>query len=1109
MKKLLLFILLGLYSTLSYAQSNFSVTYGFDGVTSSTGRTDPTAPPTASNVTFSSFTSVGASANPNASARFSFTSWPLGATNNTDDFTGSIDLTKYYEVTITPGSNYTLSLTNLIFTLQRSGTGIRQYAVRSSIDNFASNLSATINPSNSNLSVVATNTFQVSDPSTTALNGSTITFDSNHSSTAPIIIRFYGFNAEASGGTFSIDNVTITGSTTLSNVNAPLISSNPTSLAFGSQNINTTYTEKALELTYSNLTNADLTLSTAAPFIISKTSNGIYGTSLIYTNAERTSPTTLYVKYAPTSIGNNTGSLAISGAGLSSTTNVALTGFGLDPNFEINSDYVQLFNDPNYLINSYWKQVSVKGSAKTWEYTSSNPRTGAGAAYMNGFSETETDGDGNKPSDDWLISPKMNLTAFPNYPIVSFWSRKWFAGPTLKVYVSTTYNGSAAINLADWTEITSPGLPNTTGVWLQSNNIDLSAYKTAATYIAFRYATETGSNGNAAEWRIDDFSLTNKTATSSIPKNTITFTETSVGSTSTSKSFNFSSSGYGDITINAPSDFEISADNASFHPSLTVLAADAVSAKTIYARFKPSTTAAQISGALTFSGTGLTENGPTLLGSSLLKSNTFDLATWNMEFFGNGTAIAGSFGPTDRNLQINNAATVYNNMLPDVIGIQEISDETAVDELLTKLPSTYKKRMSQVYSYSIKPPTSNDPFPVQKLGFIYNSATVDTVGFRAMFVGIYKDAVAGTTIPVAGNSNNRVDDGFWSSGRLPFIGTFNVTTLDGLRKKVNVVVIHAKSGGNTTDYNRRVIDVQVLKDSLTAQYPGENNAIIGDYNDFVVGSNAGNLTSPFKVFTDNGYKALTLDLLNNGKGTYVGSTNPSMIDNIIVSNELDAFTAINSTAIEDARDYISGYATNTSDHLPVYARFSFPIGTLPVKFENFTAKQEGAAVILRWSTASESNNNYFTVERSTDGVKFEKVKDVASNGNANQKNTYSAIDNNPKQGRNYYRLKQTDLNGDVSYFTEVRVVNILDGNAGLLIYPNPVKDKVTINYVSTSSNIGLSLISNDGRLIFKSKGSVKSLEQQLNSKIASIPNGLYIVSFTENGKSHREKLVKH
>lgn len=193
--------------------SNFTADYTFDNVTSTSGTTDPTAPPTATNVTFGSFSATGVSANSSGAGRFSFTGWALGATNGSDDFTGDIDPTKYYEVTITPNSGNTLLLSSLTFTLQRSGTGIRQMAVRSSLDGFTDNLPVTIDPANDNLSVVSSNVVQVTDAATTAQDGSTITFGSDFSAiTTPVTFRFYGFNAEASTGTFSIDNVTFTGS---------------------------------------------------------------------------------------------------------------------------------------------------------------------------------------------------------------------------------------------------------------------------------------------------------------------------------------------------------------------------------------------------------------------------------------------------------------------------------------------------------------------------------------------------------------------------------------------------------------------------------------------------------------------------------------------------------------------------------------------------------------------------------------------------------------------------------------------------------------------------------------------------------------------------------
>jgi len=81
------------------------------------------------------------------------------------------------------------------------------------LDGFTDNLPATINPANDNLSVVSTNIIQVTDAATTAQNGSTITFGSDFSAiTSSVTFRFYGFNSKsANNGTFSIDNVTFTG----------------------------------------------------------------------------------------------------------------------------------------------------------------------------------------------------------------------------------------------------------------------------------------------------------------------------------------------------------------------------------------------------------------------------------------------------------------------------------------------------------------------------------------------------------------------------------------------------------------------------------------------------------------------------------------------------------------------------------------------------------------------------------------------------------------------------------------------------------------------------------------------------------------------------------
>src|SRR5688572_7178755 len=111
-------MLLVLFSLTSGAQS-FTALYDFAGVTTTSGRTDPSPVPSVAGVTFGSFTATAnLSANPNAGGRFSFTLQELGATNGSNTFTGDINTSKYYEVTLTPQTYYSLDLDSITFTLQ-------------------------------------------------------------------------------------------------------------------------------------------------------------------------------------------------------------------------------------------------------------------------------------------------------------------------------------------------------------------------------------------------------------------------------------------------------------------------------------------------------------------------------------------------------------------------------------------------------------------------------------------------------------------------------------------------------------------------------------------------------------------------------------------------------------------------------------------------------------------------------------------------------------------------------------------------------------------------------------------------------------------------------
>lgn len=232
MIKNIVIITLTFFCFYSFGQ-NFVATYSFANVSTTSGSVDPSPSPLANGITCEAFTYFGPALNPNASGRFSFTNWPAGASDGDDNYgnyTAVLSPTVYYQVKLRVVSGHTLDLISLSFSVRRSGTGVRNYAVRSSLDNFNNNLAATTG-TNSKLSVIPGEVFYWNyDSISTASDqrGSRINFNNQFVGiTDSVTFRFYGWNSESTGGTFSIDNVSITGSVLDSLILSPVIHSMP------------------------------------------------------------------------------------------------------------------------------------------------------------------------------------------------------------------------------------------------------------------------------------------------------------------------------------------------------------------------------------------------------------------------------------------------------------------------------------------------------------------------------------------------------------------------------------------------------------------------------------------------------------------------------------------------------------------------------------------------------------------------------------------------------------------------------------------------------------------------------------------------------------------
>jgi PKD repeat protein len=190
--------------------------YKFDSVTTGSGASDPTPLTVITGTTYTPFTANGVSANSSIAKKFAYSGWDTGAPDGATTFsslTGTINTSKYYEFTVKPSSiSYQMTLTGITFEVNRSATGPRTYAVRSSKDGFAANLPASITPANTNLAVQTGNIFFMKFDSTSVQKGTKITLGSSFAiDTTTVKFRIYAYNAEDAAGSFGIDSVYLSG----------------------------------------------------------------------------------------------------------------------------------------------------------------------------------------------------------------------------------------------------------------------------------------------------------------------------------------------------------------------------------------------------------------------------------------------------------------------------------------------------------------------------------------------------------------------------------------------------------------------------------------------------------------------------------------------------------------------------------------------------------------------------------------------------------------------------------------------------------------------------------------------------------------------------------
>jgi len=220
------------------------------------------------------------------------------------------------------------------------------------------------------------------------------------------------------------------------------------------------------------------------------------------------------------------------------------------------------------------------------------------------------------------------------------------------------------------------------------------------------------------------------------------------------------------------------------------------------------------------------------------------------------------------------------------------------------------------------------------------------------------------------------------------------------------------------------------------------------------------------------------------------------------------------TATTDGASVCSGTGSGsitTTGYVKTFSPFGFGSSgqALPVKLVSFTANPTAEGTVhTAWVTELEINNDYFTVERSTDGVEFTQVGTIQGSGNSTVQRGYNFTDEQPLQGTSYYRLRQTDYDGTTSY-SHLAVVNLNSGTTTYNVYPNPATDILNVQVAAgATTEVKVDIYNYNGQAVFANNYTAQNGNNNIQIPLQQILTpGIYFVSIATPNDKHTEKLI--
>jgi hypothetical protein len=200
-------------------------------------------------------------------------------------------------------------------------------------------------------------------------------------------------------------------------------------------------------------------------------------------------------------------------------------------------------------------------------------------------------------------------------------------------------------------------------------------------------------------------------------------------------------------------------------------------------------------------------------------------------------------------------------------------------------------------------------------------------------------------------------------------------------------------------------------------------------------------------------------------------------------------------------------------HIKFTAATSNNASTVPVTLTTFTGTAKAKDAFLKWTTASEINNKGFEVERSADGRNFEYAGFVKGAGNSTKLLNYTFTDAKAfeKTPVMYYRLKQVDFDGKITYSQVVRINSNAQSANAVSAYPNPFGNTYRVSFDAVNAGtVNLKMVDLQGKVVAEqTTEAIKGSNEVTFEKLDQLQTGIYFVKVTIGGEIQVLKLVKN